>query len=134
MRGLSLYSPARISWALHSEVLPAIATLRGVFSTFDDDFYPLVDAFPKAWLHFATAIVLLAQASPQDLASPSISRNGSTWKHFEASAKEIDEGVDAVFARLRFASLDDLEICSSSSLLALFLGHLSKDIMHGHSE
>ena len=115
---------------LHDEVLTVASALSQEFLSYEQDLLPLPEAFSKAWLHLMTAFVLAAQTTFTEKVPFS---NSPVSKHLHAVAQEFDTGRKEIMTRLRSTTdLEDLEICSSNSLLALFLSNAASDIMHDH--
>lgn len=122
------YAVDWIQRIIYSKIFRAVHWMTEEFENSESDLVPVPDAFAKAWLHFLTGIVLISQQPiTRNVASP----DSALIKHLEATATELNEGMRAISSRLQFASLQDLEICTANSLVALLLSRLSKDIMHG---
>ena len=74
------------------------------------------------------AIILIAQASLKKRFSFS---DSPIIKHLRASGYQLETGKGEIMMRLHSVELEDLEICTESSLLALVMNNVSRDVMHG---
>ena len=101
------------------------------FIGYEIDLWPVPDAFSKAWLHLITAIVLTAEKS---VASTSSFDESAVSKHLRAIPTELEKGKVEIMARLHSVDLDDLEICTQSSILALLVKENADDVMHGNPD
>ena len=113
---------------LHDEILPLASMLAEEFIGYEQDLRPLPDAFSKAWLHLITAIVLTAEKS---LITASSFDENAVSKHLRAIPGELERGKIEIMARLHSVDLDDLEVCTESSILALLVNENADDVMHG---
>ena len=113
---------------LFDEVLPLVSSLAREFRKYEEDLRPVPEPFLKAWLHLVIAVVLMAETSPTK--SISSERRG-VMKHIRAMTGELEKGKVELYSGLRTAELDDLEVCTENSLLALVIDQLAQDIMHG---
>lgn len=114
---------------LHDDILPLASMLAQEFTNYEQDLLPLPDAFSKAWLHLVVAIVLTAERS--------LTRNTSfhesvVSKHLHAIPDELEKGKVDIMTRLHAdKDLDEFEICTESSILALLVNQIARDVMHG---
>ena len=113
---------------LHEEILPLASLLAQEFVTYEKDLQPLPDAFSKAWLHLIMAVILTSQNS---LTKEFSFADSAIGKHLHAVADELGAGHREVMVRLHSLELDDLEICTESSIIALLVNHVARDVMHG---
>ena len=117
---------------LTDNVIPVMESFSREFAHSAKDLDPLPDAYSKAFLHLLMALILLSQTSSQR----GFGINNSTVRaHVKGLRDALTAGRRAITARLRSqtqtSDLEDLEICSHSSLLALVLNQFSQDVMHG---
>ena len=115
---------------LSNDVVPLMDAFAREFSESKEDLQPLPDAFSKAFLHLLVAFVLLSRTTKRQ----GFGINNSTVRnHISYARMQLDNGKREITARLKAQTpeLEDLEICSPASLLALVLNQLSQDVMHG---
>lgn len=115
---------------LSNDVVPLMDAFARDFSESKDDLQPLPDAFSKAFLHLLMVLVLLSRTTK----TRGFGVNNSTVRsHIRCARDELENGKREITARLkaRTPELEDLEVCSPASLLALVLNQLSEDVMHG---
>ena len=113
---------------LHDDILPLASMLAQEFYSYESDLRPLPEAFSKAWLHFITAMTLAAE---QSITRNSSFRESMVSQHLRAISEEFVKGKVDITARLHSVDLDDLEICTESSILSLLLNSVAQDVMPG---
>lgn len=101
--------------------------LAGEFIGYEQDLMPLPDAFSKAWLHLITAIFLTSEKS---MSLTSSFHESTVSKHLRAIPDELEKGKIEIMTRLHSMDLDDVEICIESSILALLVDQVARDVMH----
>ena len=115
---------------LVDNAIPLMQSLTREFSASKEDLEPLPDAYSKAFLHLIMVFVLLSQTSERR----TFGVNGSTVRaHVKGLKEELSIGKREITTRLKAqaAELEDLEICTDTSLLALIINQFSQDVMHG---
>jgi hypothetical protein len=113
---------------LHSEILPLASMLAQEFIGYEQDLRPLPDAFSKAWLHLVIGVILIAERSITKNSSFHLSAVG---KHLREIPAELEKGKVEIMVRLHAIDLDDLEVCTESSILSLLINQIARDVMHG---
>lgn len=113
---------------LHDEILPLASMLAQEFIGYEQDLRPIPDAFSKAWLHLVTAVVLTGERS---INKNSLFHLSAVSMHLRAIPGELEKGKIEIMTRLHAIDIDDLEICTESSILSLLVNQIAKDVMHG---
>lgn len=98
------------------------------FIGYEQDLRSLPEAFSKAWLHLMTAMVLTAE---KPMRKTSSFHESAIGKHLRATSVELEQGKVDIMRRLHSVDIDDLEICTGTSILSLLLNHSARDIVHG---
>ena len=113
---------------LHDDILHLASMLAQEFIGYERDLRPLPDAFSKAWLHLAISVILTAQRS---LDRSSTFHLSLVAKHLRQVPIELEKGKVEIMTRLHAVDLDDLEICTESSIVSLLINQIARDVMHG---
>jgi len=125
-------APTAVYRILRDDMLPIASLITAEFLTYEQDLKPLPEAFSKAWLHLITAMLYFAQpASPTKKVSFG---EPPANKHLQAVTKELENAKLEIASRLHSIELEDFEICTESSILALLLNKLAGDVMHGRPD
>lgn len=120
---------------LMETVVPMVESLVQDFSASPQDLSPLPDAFSKAFLHLTMIFTILSQTSERR----KFGHRGSTvQEHIKGLKRSLIAGKREITTRLKTQSgqpeLEDVEICSHTSLFALVLNQFSQDVMHGQPD
>ncbi|KAI5357812.1 putative Mg2+ transporter protein, CorA-like/Zinc transport protein ZntB [Septoria linicola] len=95
------------------------------------ELYALPEQFFKAWLHVVSTFTIAANIRPK-------STYDESWvlpqKQILSAKRALQEGESLLTTRLRKASLEDFEVCSSRGIVALMLDCVTRDIMHGRPD
>lgn len=117
---------------LRNDIVPVMQSLTREFSASQGDLTPLPEAYSKAFLHLIMIFVLISQTTEQR----GFGVNNSTIRaHLRGTKDALTTGKREITSRLKEQSkmpdLEELEVCSHTSLLTLVLNQFSQDVMHG---